>query len=252
MDNEFSGIVMFTKPHKDVDAMVKVFTLEYGKQMFFVRRFSDGQHHLKSVLFSGTQAIFLGKINHNGLSFLRDYKAKKTLWRQMDDVVIQAYVSYFITMCDAVVDDRIVNEPIFYLLSSCLDLVAQDKDIDIISMMFELKMLAFWGWHFRFDECVITHQQNVKFDFSFKYGGCIAQNVWEKDNYRLQIDPNAIYMMNRLQKIPFEKVGDINVSTLLKSEMQRAIDLIYDEYVGIKLKSKQYIRDLTDWYNGVE
>lgn len=247
MENEFLGIVMFSKEYKDVDAMVKIFTNTYGKQMFFVKNLNSGQHHLKSTLLTGTRAKFVGKINVNGLSFLKDYKEKQTLWRHMDDIEIQAYVSYFIALSDAVIDDRIVNEFIFTLLWDCLTLVEQGVDIEVIAMMFELKLLPFWHVDFQFDRCVVTKQQNIPLDISFKYGGCIAQSMWDKDVYRLKVNPNAIYIMHQLQSVPFSKVGQIKLSREIKEDIRRAIDLIYDEYVGIKLKSKQYLKDLQSW-----
>lgn len=247
MDNEFLGIVMFSKEYKDIDAMVKVFTNTYGKQMFFVKNLNSGQHHLKSTLLTGTRAKFVGKINVNGLSFLKDYKDKQSLWRHIDDIETQAYVSYFIALSDAVIDDRIVNESIFTLLWECLSLVEHALDIEVIAMMFELKMLPFWYVDFQFDRCVVTKQKNIPLDISFKYGGCIAQSMWDKDMYRLNISPNAIYIMNQLQSVPFTKVRQIKLSSEMKKDIRRAIDLIYDEYVGIKLKSKQYLKDLQSW-----
>ncbi|MBS4770716.1 DNA repair protein RecO [Carnobacteriaceae bacterium zg-ZUI240] len=248
MDNEFSGIVMFIKEHKDVDAMVKVFTREFGKQMFFVKQLNSGTHYLKPVLVTGTRAHFVGKINLNGLSFLRDYKHNISLWKQMDDIVIQAYLAYFIALSDAVIEDRIVNVKLFDLLWNCLEMVHQNFDIEVIAMMFELKMLDFWNVHLSFDECVITKQKGVPLDFSFKFGGCVAASQWDKDVYRLKLNPNAIYLMHQLQQVPFEKVSQIKISDSLKDDMRRAIDVIYDEYVGIKLKSKKYIEDLKDWF----
>lgn len=247
--DEFHGIVMSIREYKDVDAIIKVFTLEFGKQMFFVKNLNSGTHHLKSVLQPCTKATFIGQINQNGLSFLTDYKDKQSLWKQFDDIYVQAYLAYFIAMCDAVVDDRIVSSGVFTLFSDIIDLVHKELDIEIISFLFELKMLSFWGVDFPLDKCQVSNQNNGPFDISLKYSGVIAQDYWDKDNYRLHIDPNAVYIMNQMKKIPLSKVGQLSLSQHIKDDIQKALDTIYDELVGIKLKSKQYIQQLKEWYN---
>lgn len=248
VQDEFHGIVMSVREYKDTDAMIKVFTREHGKQMFFVKKLNSGHHHLKAVLVPGTRAMFIGQINYNGLSFLKDYKNKQSLWKQFDDVFIQAYVAYFIAMCDAVVDDRVINDMLFTLLQDTLQLVEKGFDVSLVSLLFDIKCLSFWGVNMNFDTCQISKIQSEPFDISLKYNGVIAKSQWDKDPYRLHVHPNAVYMMNRMQKVSLQQLKQINISSVLADDIRKALDVIYDELVGITLKSKQYIQQLKEWY----
>lgn len=245
----FQSIVLFLQPYKETDAIVKLFTLEYGKQMFFVKNFYHGNHPLKAVLMPFTQVEFVGKINRNGLSFLREYRHVAYMKTAHEDLYTQACVSYLVGLADAVIEDRVVQKDIYTLLKSSIELIESGKDVDVVVMLFELQLLHFFGTDLHWDKCAVTGSVQGPFDISFKYGGLLHHTAFEKDNYRLQAEPNAVFLLQKLSKITPEKVGNVKISSAMKGEMRRLVDALYDEYVGIRLKSKKFIDDMGTWYD---
>ncbi|MBF0780684.1 MULTISPECIES: DNA repair protein RecO [unclassified Granulicatella] len=248
-EDSFHGIILFSQPYKETDMIVKIFTLEFGKQMFFVRQVNKNQSHpLKMALLPFSQVEMVGKINRNGLSFLKEPRQVAYMKRAQDDLLVQAYASYMVGLADAVVDDKIVHKEIYYLLKEAFDALNRYLDVEIVTMMFELRIIRFFGVTLQLQHCVITGQMKGPFDFSFKYGGVLHHTQWDKDNFRLHIDANAMFIIQKLEHMHFKQIGDIQLSAPVKLEMRRMIDAIYEEYVGIHLKSKSFIDNMINWY----
>lgn len=250
-NEEFLGIVLFKQEYKEHDAIVKLFTLEHGKQMFFVRNFNSGSHLLKPALYPFTIAKFIGKINYNGLSFLSEYKSLHLVKKAHGDIIAQAYLSYIVSLVDAVIEDRIVQKDIFLLLFYALKQVENNKDVEVITFIVELKLLYFFGINLNFQSEVFTGSTKGPFDFSFKYNGLISPIHFDKDPYRLNANPNAIYLIQQMISISLNKLGDIKINVKLKQEIRRIIDAIYNEYVSIQIKSKKFIDSLEKWHTNI-
>ena len=47
---QFDGIVLSIRKHREKDALVKIFTREHGKRMFFVKNIKNPNPSLKAAL----------------------------------------------------------------------------------------------------------------------------------------------------------------------------------------------------------
>lgn len=246
--DEFRGVVLFSKEFKEHDAMVKLFTREYGKQMFFVKHMHKGQHPLKMALQPFTIGQFVGKINRDGLSFIREYRDRRLFKKAYEDISVQAYMTYMVNLVDAVIDDRMVNEALYDVLEQAIVAISKDVPIRLAVLLFELKLLHFFGVTLALDHCQMTKASVGPFDYSFQYGGLLSQSQWDKDVHRLHANPNAIYVYQQLQHLSFDRLGTVTLSDSVLSDMRYIMDCWYDEYVGIKLKSKKFIQEMETWH----
>lgn len=78
---ETRGLVLYNRPFREDDKLVKIFTESSGKHMFFVRH--AGNSKLSSVIQPLTVADFILKINDTGLSYIEDYKEVSLLRKLM-------------------------------------------------------------------------------------------------------------------------------------------------------------------------
>ena len=66
------GLVLYNRNYREDDKLVKIFTEQAGKRMFFVK------HASNSKLLAGIQPLTLAdyilKINEDGLSYIEDYQ----------------------------------------------------------------------------------------------------------------------------------------------------------------------------------
>ena len=68
---ESRGLVLFNRNYRENDKLVKIFTEQAGKRMFFVR--GGGSGKLSAVIQPLTIAEFMMTVNDEGLSFIEDY-----------------------------------------------------------------------------------------------------------------------------------------------------------------------------------
>ena len=61
------------------------------------------------------------------------------------------------------------------------------------------------------------------------------------------MEPNIPYLLDQFQAVQFSELETISLKSELKKQLRKVIDQIYEEYVGIHLKSKKFIDSLGDW-----
>jgi len=64
---------------------------------------------------------------------------------------------------------------------------------------------------------------------------------------RSHLDPNVIYLINLFQEISLDELKKISIKAEMKAKIRQFIDGLYDEYVGIHLKSKKFLDGMSGW-----
>ena len=184
---ESRGLVLFNRNYRENDKLVKIFTEQAGKRMFFVR--GGGAGKLSAVIQPLTIAEFM----------------------------------------------------------MTLELMEEGLDHEILTNIFEIQVLDRFGVRLNFHECVFCHRVGLPFDFSFKFSGLLCPNHYAEDERRSHLDPNVPYLLDRFQGLSFEELRSISVKDDMKRKLRYFIDDLYDNYVGIHLKSKKFIDNLNSW-----
>ena len=86
------GLVLYNRNFREDDKLVKIFTEQAGKRMFFVKH--AGQSKLAPVIQPLVLAHFLLKVNDDGLSYIEDYHEVKTFPKINSDLFVMAYATY--------------------------------------------------------------------------------------------------------------------------------------------------------------
>lgn len=248
----FHAIVISVRKHKEKDALVKLFTLEHGKRMFFVRNYFQANHPLKSALLPYTYSVFEGTIQEDGLSFLRDYKETQQFRKLHEDVYLNAYATYLANLSDAAVEDRVVSRDLFQLLHDSLFSMDEGLDPEIIVNIFEMNIFRYFGVHPNLSACLICGSKQEPFDFSTRFAGVLCQKHYHEDEHRLRINPAAIYFCRLFMQIKPAQVTHITVKEENKKAIRTFIDYLFEEYVGIRLKSKSYIDQMFEWEKALQ
>ena len=224
---ETYGLVLYNRNYREDDKLVKIFTETNGKHMFFVKH--AGKSRFNSVIQPLTAAKFILKINDTGLSFIEDYKEVESFKEINADLFRLSYASYVTALADAAVPDGVADPQLFTFFNKTLSLMEEGLDYEILTNIFEIQLLERFGVSLNFHECAFCH-----------YG---------KDDYRSHLDPNVLYLVDRFQAIHFDELKTISVKPEMKRKLRLFIDDIYDNYVGLRLKSKKFIDDLGTWGN---
>lgn len=239
------ALVLYNRNFREEDKLVKMFTEKSGKRMFFVRK--AFQSNLHAVIQPLTVAEFMVKINDEGLSYIEDYKEVESFSKINADLFTLAYATYVAALADASIPDKSYDPALFAFLEKTLELMEQGVDYEVLTNIFEMQILSRFGVALNFHECVFCHRVGLAFDFSFRYGGCLCPQHYQKDERRCHLDPNIPYLLDQFQAVEFSVLETISLNPAIKLKLRHFIDQIYDEYVGIHLKSKKFIDSLSDW-----
>lgn len=243
----FDGIVMYQRSYRENDVLVKILTKQAGKRMFFLKNAKRPNYQLTSETIPFTLATYEGKLNLTGLSFLNTAK-KVTHFRHLnDDVQINAYATYMLGLIDAAFEDRINIETWFDEISLALNKLNNGFDPQVISQIVALKLLPDFGITLQLDNCVFCNKRTKIMDYSDKMGGLLCQNHFELDDHRLKLAPKTVYYLVLFSHLKLASVQSIKLSMDIKSELQKVIDLIYDNSVGVKLRARSFIEQLDTW-----
>ena len=241
------ALILYNRNFREDDKLVKIFTEQAGKRMFFVKHAVNSK--LSPVIQPLTIANLLMKINDEGLSYIQDYQDVQSFNRINNDLFIMAYATYVAALADASIHDNQPDAALFAFLEKTLELMNQGLDYEILTNIFEIQILSRFGVSLNFHECVFCHRTGMPFDFSFKWNGLLCPEHYYQDERRSHLHPNIPFLLNQFQSVEFETLENISLNKEIKQQLRHIIDQLYDEYVGIHLKSKKFIDSLGDWGN---
>lgn len=251
MNDRFEGIVLFTRPHRENDALVKIFTQEFGTKMFFVRGLQKPSHSNKAQLLPLTYNDYVGTINEQGLSFITEGKTLNSLRNIQMDIEKQAYGAYISQLVDAAIEDNQVDLKLFIIFKASLIFLNQKEENEILTTYMEIFLLEYFGNKFNFTQCAICGRSDLPMDFSINHQGVLCKQHWYEDPYRLQISPRAMYVAGVLSQVKIDQISSIDLSPDTINELRRLMDEIYREFVGLRLRSKSYLDQLLSYQNKI-
>ena len=242
---ETKGLILFNRDFREDDKLVKIFTESSGKRMFFVKHASKSP--LNPVIQPLLMADFILRINDNGLSYIIDYKKVRRYDKITADLFRLSYASYILALADAAIEDNVADANLFAFLQKVLDLMEEGLDYEILTNIFEVQILERFGVSLNFHNCCFCHRTGLPFDFSHRFSGVLCPEHYDKDDYRSHVDPNVLYLIDRFQQVAIDDLKTISLKPEMKAKIRQFLDSIYEDYVGIHLKSKKFIDSLASW-----
>lgn len=108
------GLVLYNRNFRENDKLVKIFTEQAGKRMFFVKHARNSK--LNPVVQPLVVADFLMKINDDGLSYIDDYQGVTVFQHINHDLFTMAYATYVVALADASIQDNEIDSALFAFL----------------------------------------------------------------------------------------------------------------------------------------
>lgn len=249
MFGETKGLIIYSRPYKEKDKLVKIFTEKYGKMVFFVKGATRKNNPLTAGIQPMTEATYFGEMKAEGLSFLNSVKFIKPYTYLQQDIFVNAYGTYLLNLADAAIEDKKQDVALFTFLKVALNALNEQKDPEVITNIFEVQILPRFGVTLQVGSCAVCGNTKGPFDFSSKYHGLLCSQHFFLDERRYHANPKACYLLKLFSELPLQQIGQINVSPETKEGLRSLLDEIYEEYVGIHLKSKHFIEEMKKWEN---
>ncbi|GIN20025.1 MAG TPA: DNA repair protein RecO [Bacillus bacterium] len=240
MLEKIEGIVIRTTDYGESNKITTIYSREAGKISAMARGAKKTNSRLAAVSQLFTYGYFLLQTGR-GLGTLQQGEIISPLRGLKEDIFKTAYASYIVEMVDRSTQDNDPNPYLFELMHQSLNYISEDYDPDIITHIFEMKMLQVLGLYPEMKKCSVCGATEGTFGFSLKENGLICHRCLESDPHFLPMSQNAIKLLRLFYYFDFNRLGTISVKKETKQELKKAIDIYYDEYSGLHIKSKRFL-----------
>ncbi|MEH6946677.1 DNA repair protein RecO [Bacillus sp. JJ634] len=243
MFQKCEGIVIRRSDYGENNKVITIYTREFGKIGVMARGASKPNSRLASVTQLFCYGYFLVTPS-TGLGSLQQGEMVDSMRFIREDLFATAYASYIIELLDRSVDDKKANPYLFELLYQTLHYINEEYDPEVLKFIFEMKMLPVNGIRPVLNQCAVCGETEGVFAFSLREAGFICHRCFDKDSYHLKLSPAAVKLLRLFYYFDLSRLGNISIKPETKKELQTIIDAYYEEYSGLHLKSKRFLKQL--------
>ncbi|WP_335869330.1 DNA repair protein RecO [Bacillus sp. 2205SS5-2] len=243
MQQKCEGLVIRTSNYGESNKVVTVFSREFGKVAFMARGAKKPKSRLSAVSQPFTYGYFLFQ-KGSGLGTLQQGDIISSMKGIKGDLFKTSYVTYISELLDKGTDDARPNPFLFQLYLQILQYIDEGYDAEILTHIFELKMLPVLGLHPTMNACAICGNSDGSFGFSFKENGLICHRCKGNDPHHFPLSQSAVKILRIMYFFDLNRMGNISVKEETKNELTTLIRSYYDEASGLYLKSRKFLDQL--------
>ncbi|WP_374721687.1 DNA repair protein RecO [Peribacillus tepidiphilus] len=243
------GIVIRRTDYGENNKIVTLYTREWGKVGVMARGANKPNSRLSAV----TQLFYYGYYlvqPSTGLGGLQQGETISSFRHIREDLIATAYASYIVELLDKATDDKKPNPFLFELLFQTLNYINEGYDTEILTMIFEMKLLPVFGIHPVLDRCSHCGANEGEFAFSVKEGGFLCHRCFHQDQYHIKMNATILRLLRLFYYFDLKRLGNISIKDETKKILRQLVDSYYEEYSGVQLKSKRFLKQL-DTFKGM-
>lgn len=237
------GIVIRTVDYGETHKIITLFTRDMGKIACMARGAKKPKSSLVAVsqlLTYGQYLIYAG----HGMGTLRQGEVLESFREIQSDIYKAAYASYMVELLDRLTEDKQRNPFLFELLYQSLHDIEEGLDPEVLTFIFEMKMLDVAGIKPQVNGCVQCGDTEGLRAFSLREGGLLCMNCQHVDPYPLHITETTAKLLRLFLYMDLKRLGNISLKKETRKELKAVISAYYDEYSGLALKSKRFLEQL--------
>ena len=239
MIEKVEGIVINEKAYGETSKISNVITKEYG----IIGIIAKGARTLKSEFRVSTAKLSYAYFNiiykEGKLSTLVSADIINPFKSIIKDINKISYAVYILELSEQVVKQT--NQNIFDLMLSGLIKINEGYDPLIIMNIIELKYLDYLGVMPVLDRCSVCGSTNNIVTLSSDKGGYVCKNCYSTEKI---ISEKAIKLIRLFYYVDISKISKLEIGDVSKKEINDFLDMYYDRYTGLYLRSKTFLKNL--------
>lgn len=239
MIEKVEGIVINEKAYGETSKIINVITKEYG----IIGIIAKGARTLKSEFRVSTAKLSYAYFNiiykEGKLSTLVSADIINPFKSIIKDINKISYAVYILELSEQVVKQT--NQNIFDLMLSGLIKINEGYDPLIIMNIIELKYLDYLGVMPVLDRCSVCGSTNNIVTLSSDKGGYVCKNCYSTEKI---ISEKAIKLIRLFYYADISKISKLEIGDVSKKEINDFLDMYYDRYTGLYLRSKTFLKNL--------
>ena len=239
MIEKVEGIVINEKAYGETSKIINIITKEYG----IIGIIAKGARTLKSEFRVSTAKLSYAYFNiiykEGKLSTLVSADIINPFKSIIKDINKISYAVYILELSEQVVKQT--NQNIFDLMLSGLIKINEGYDPLIIMNIIELKYLDYLGVMPVLDRCSVCGSTNNIVTLSSDKGGYVCKNCYSTEKI---ISEKAIKLIRLFYYVDISKISKLEIGDVSKKEINDFLDMYYDRYTGLYLRSKTFLKNL--------
>lgn len=237
------GIVIRSMDYGEGNKIVTLLTNTNGKVGVLIRgaKKVKSKHGALAQPFTYGEFVYfrssgLGTLNHGEI-----IESHHVLREQLDKT---AYAAYIVELTDRTLQEDEAGNFHFEQLKACLSSLAEGKDLQIVTHLYEMRILDMAGYAPELEQCV--HCGNVigTFRLSPHAGGILCGRCEGKDPFGVPLSEGAYKLMRLFRKLDMRRLGQIQVRPETKAELKTCMRKLMDTHIGLQLKSRNFLDQL--------
>lgn len=237
---KIEGIVVSETNYSESSKILNILTKEYG----LISAISKGCRKIKSNLRSVSSKLTYGYFHlnykENGLSNLIAVDVINNYRNVIYNLTNISYASYMMELTTQVVKQN-GDKNIYELFISALNKVNEGLDPNVITSILEIKYLEYLGVKPSIDECALCGSTKNIITLDSNQGGYICSNCYTN---QLKASDKTIKLVRMFYYVDINKITKLDISDETMKEINSFIDQYYEDYTGIYLNSKRFLKNL--------
>lgn len=243
--DSFEGIVLTETNYSESSKILNVLTNDRG----VVGVMSKGCRNVKSKLRGVSRKLIYGKFHvyfkENGLSTLIGVDLVNSFSKTVMDLERISFASYLLDLSYQVVKQNDDND-IFSLLKDALLKIEEGFNPLVLCNILELKLLDYLGVRPSIDACSACGSDKGIVTLSADTGGYVCRNCFSNEGY---VSEKTIKMIRLYYYVEIKNISKLDVSSEVSREINMFLDMYYERYTGLYLKSKDFIKKIKQFNN---
>lgn len=234
------GIILSDTNYSESSKILNVFTKEFGMIGIMSKGCRSVKSKLRSVSSKFTYGYFHIYYKENGLSTLISVDVInpfKNILSSIDKISYLSYISELVMQIVKQSDD----DNIFDTFIAAIKKLDEGYDASLITNIIEIKMLFFLGVLPCIDCCSICGSSKNIVTISSKSGGYVCSNCYQNEKI---YNDKTIKLIRLFYYVDINKISKLSISENIKTEVNEFLDNYYDNYTGLYLKSKNFLKNL--------
>lgn len=241
MENKkIEGIVISETLYSESSKILNVLTKDLG----VIGIISKGCRKLKSPLRSTSNKLVFGIFNitykKDGLSTLISVDVLNSFNNIKTDIAKISYASFLLELTEQVYKQNNDKE-IYDLFINALIKINEGFNPLVITNILQIKYLNYLGIGLNLDGCSVCGNPDDIITISSKYGGYLCRECLKDEKI---INPKVIKLIRMFYYVDISKISKLEIHNDVIKEIDSFLDEYYDEYTGLYLKSKQFLKNI--------
>ncbi|MBH5318123.1 DNA repair protein RecO [Paenibacillus sp. GSMTC-2017] len=237
------GIVIRSMDYGENNKIVTLLTKTNGKAGVLIR----GAKKVKSRHASLAQPFTYGEFQYfrgTGLGTLNHGEIIESHHDLRSQLDLSAYASYAAELTDRTIQDEEPTGFHFEQLRACFTALKEGKDAQIVSHLFEMRILDLSGYAPELEECVACGNRVGPFRLSANAGGILCSRCTHRDSSSLPLSEGVHKLLRLFRGMDMRRLGSITLKDETKVELKRCMRSLMDTQLGIVLKSRNFLDQL--------